>query len=327
MVLLPTPHVRIGHRAVGHLHAEGHWRDPGPLSDQQALCHRSRAQPQYLGGVGRVTGTPGEHTVPLLETRKLSKNFGGLHAIANLDFKLHQGEMRGLIGPNGSGKSTFFNLVSSVYAPTSGSILLDGQNVTALAPHKIAELGVARTFQLLRNFNEITVLDNLRVGQHMHVTYSPLAAILGTQKVRSEEKRIREEMMEILTFIGLADFAEIPASELSGGQRRLLSLGRAMAMRPKLLLLDEPAAGLSPVNVDNLLEIVAALQKRYDLTVVIVEHILKVVMNMCQRVTVLDHGEKIAEGTPQEVKDDHAVIEAYLGREMNNEDIRAALMA
>ena len=133
--------------------------------------------------------------------------------------------------------------------------------------------------------------------------------------------------MELLTFIGLADFAEIPASELSGGQRRLLALGRAMAMRPKLLLLDEPAAGLSPVNVDNLLEIVSALRKRYQLTVIIVEHILKVVMDMCERVTVLDHGEKIAEGTPQEVKDDHAVIEAYLGREMDDEAIRAAVTA
>jgi len=270
---------------------------------------------------------PEDQTNVVLETKKLSKDFGGLHAIANLDFKLVQGEMRGLIGPNGSGKSTFFNLVSSIYPPTSGSIFVDGNDVTSLAPHKIAELGVARTFQLLRNFNEMTVLDNLRVGQHTHVKYSPLSAVLGTSLVSAEEKRIREEMMEILTFIGLADFAEIPASELSGGQRRLLSLGRAMAMRPKLLMLDEPAAGLSPVNVDNLLEIVAALQKRYNLTVIIVEHILKVVMDMCQRVTVLDHGEKIAEGTPKEVKEDHAVIEAYLGREMNNEDIRAAMMA
>jgi branched-chain amino acid transport system ATP-binding protein len=173
----------------------------------------------------------------------------------------------------------------------------------------------------------MTVLDNLRVGQHTHVGYSPLQAIFATHKVATEEKRIKDEMMEILAFIGLADFAEIPASELSGGQRRLLALGRAMAMRPKLLMLDEPAAGLSPLNVDNLLEIVTALQKRYQLTVIIVEHILRVVMDICERITVLDHGQKIAEGTPQEVKDDHAVIEAYLGREMDNEDVRAAMMA
>ena len=263
----------------------------------------------------------------LLETKGLHKDFGGLHAISSLDFQLRQGEMRGLIGPNGSGKSTFFNLISSVYPPTSGSIVFDGHDITGLEPHRIAGLGVARTFQLLRNFNEMTVLDNLRVGQHTHVKYTPLQAVFGTHKVATEEKRIRDEMMEILTFIGLADFAEIPASELSGGQRRLLALGRAMAMRPKLLMLDEPAAGLSPVNVDNLLEIVSALRKRYNLTVIIVEHILKVVMDMCETVTVLDHGEKIAEGTPQEVKDDHAVIEAYLGREMDDEAIRAAVMA
>ena len=268
-----------------------------------------------------------ESETMLLETKGLHKDFGGLHAISNLDFQLRQGEMRGLIGPNGSGKSTFFNLVSSIYSPTSGSITFDGRDITGLAPHKIAGLGVARTFQLLRNFDEMTVLDNLRVGQHTHVKYSPIQAVFGTRKVAAEERRIREEMMEILTFIGLADFAEIPASELSGGQRRLLALGRAMAMRPKLLMLDEPAAGLSPVNVDNLLEIVSALQKRYQLTVIIVEHILKVVMDMCERVTVLDHGEKISEGTPQEVKDDHAVIEAYLGREMDDEAIRAAVMA
>lgn len=268
-----------------------------------------------------------EPTAMLLETKGLCKNFGGLQAISDLDFRLRQGEMRGLIGPNGSGKSTFFNLISSIYPPDFGSIIFSGQDVTDLAPHKIAELGVARTFQLLRNFNEMTVLDNLRVGQHTQVKYSPLQAIFSTHKVATEEKRIRDEMMEVLTFIGLADYAEVPASELSGGQRRLLALGRAMAMRPKLLMLDEPAAGLSPVNVDNLLEIVSALQKRYQLTVIIVEHILRVVMDMCETVTVLDHGQKIAEGTPQEVKDDHAVIEAYLGREMDNEDVRAAMMA
>lgn len=270
-------------------------------------------------------GDPADNTALILETRGLCKNFGGLHAISDLDFQLRQGEMRGLIGPNGSGKSTFFNLISSIYQPTSGSILLDGQDVTWLAPHKIAGLGVARTFQLLRNFNEMTVLDNLRVGQHTHVKYSPIQAVFGTQKVAAEEKRIRDEMMELLAFIGLADFAEIPASELSGGQRRLLALGRAMAMRPKLLMLDEPAAGLSPVNVDNLLEIVSALRKRYQLTVIIVEHILKVVMDMCESVTVLDHGQKIAEGTPEFVRDDHAVIEAYLGKEMDDDEVRQML--
>ena len=149
--------------------------------------------------------------------------------------------------------------------------------------------------------------------------------MIGTRVVRDEEKRVREEMMELLSFIGLADFADMLASELSVGQRRLLALGRAMAMRPRLLLLDEPAAGLSPVNVDNLLRIIIGLKERYGLTVVIVEHILRVVMDTCQKVTVLDHGQKIAEGSPDEVKNDHAVIEAYLGREMEDDEVRQVL--
>ena len=262
----------------------------------------------------------------LLRTENLSKHFGGLQAVDKIDFELEEGEVRGLIGPNGSGKSTFFNLVSGIYRPDEGSrIWIDEQETTHFEPHRVAALGVARTFQLLRVFAEMTVLQNLLVGHHLHVSYGPLGAMLGTRGVRDEEKRVREEMMELLAFIGLADFADMLASELSVGQRRLLALGRAMAMRPRLLLLDEPAAGLSPVNVDNLLRIIIGLKKRYGLTVVIVEHILRVVMDTCERVTVLDHGQKIAEGTPDEVKTDHAVIEAYLGREMEDEEVRQAL--
>ena len=262
----------------------------------------------------------------LLRTENLAKHFGGLRAVDNIDFELEEGEVRGLIGPNGSGKSTFFNLVSGIYRADEGSrIWIDEQETTNLEPHRIASLGVARTFQLLRVFSEMTVLENLLVGHHLHVTYGTVASMLGTRGVRSEEKRVREEMMELLAFIGLADFADMLASELSVGQRRLLALGRAMAMRPRLLLLDEPAAGLSPVNVDNLLRIIVSLKERYGLTVVIVEHILRVVMDTCQKVTVLDHGQKIAEGSPDEVKNDHAVIEAYLGREMDDDEVRRVL--
>ena len=262
----------------------------------------------------------------LLRTENLAKHFGGLRAVDNIDFELEEGEVRGLIGPNGSGKSTFFNLVSGIYRADEGSrIWIDEQETTNLEPHRIASLGVARTFQLLRVFSEMTVLENLLVGHHLHVTYGTVASMLGTRGVRSEEKRVREEMMELLAFIGLADFADMLASELSVGQRRLLALGRAMAMRPRLLLLDEPAAGLSPVNVDNLLRIIVSLKERYGLTVVIVEHILRVVMDTCQKVTVLDHGQKIAEGSPDEVKNDHGVIEAYLGREMDDDEVRRVL--
>ena len=264
----------------------------------------------------------------LLRTEKLSKHFGGLRAVDGIDFELEEGEVRGLIGPNGSGKSTFFNLVSGIYRPDEGSrVWIDEHETTGFEPHRIADLGVARTFQLLRVFSEMTVLENLLVGHHNHVSYGTIASMLGTRGVRAEEKRVREEMMELLAFIGLAEFADMLASELSVGQRRLLALGRAMAMRPRLLLLDEPAAGLSPVNVDNLLRIILGLKERYGLTVVIVEHILRVVMDTCAKVTVLDHGQKIAEGSPDEVKNDHAVIEAYLGREMEDDEVRQALQA
>jgi branched-chain amino acid transport system ATP-binding protein len=264
----------------------------------------------------------------LLETQSLSKSFGGLRAVSNLDIAIEAGTIHGLIGPNGSGKSTFFNLVTGIYSCDEGSrITFSGRDITRAPPHQVASLGVARTFQLLRLFSEMTVLQNLMIGHHTHVPYGVLTAILNNTKARRIDKQITEDMTELMQFIGLADYAEIPASELSGGQRRLLALGRAMAMRPKLLMLDEPAAGLSPANVDKLLSIVMSLKDRYGLTILIVEHILKVVMDTCDQVTVLDHGEKIGEGTPLEVKNDHAVIEAYLGQEMDDEEIRAAFDA
>jgi len=261
----------------------------------------------------------------LLKVEELSKNFDGVTAISNLDFDLAEGEVRGLIGPNGSGKSTFFNLVTGVYLPASGRISFEGKDITSAEPHEIAALGIARTFQLLRIFSEMTVLENVMIGHHLHVNYGPLAAVFGVAKTSAEEKRIKQEMMELLAFVGLADYAELPGAELSIGQRRLLSLARAIAMRPKLLMLDEPAAGLSPANVDNLLNTISELKMRYGLTIIIIEHILRVVMNTCDRITVLDHGVKIGEGTPEEVRNNHAVIEAYLGREMNDEDVRKAI--
>ena len=262
----------------------------------------------------------------LLETRSLSKHFGGLHAIADLDISIEEGSIHGLIGPNGSGKSTFFNLVTGIYRPDPGStVMFQGRDITNLPSHRIGAMGVARTFQLLRLFQEMTVLQNVMVGYHMHVPYGLLMTLFNSARVQARDTEIRDEMMELLSFIGLADYVDMPASELSGGQRRLLSLGRAMAMRPKLLMLDEPAAGLSPVNVDRLLAIIMRLKEHYGLTILIVEHILKVVMETCSTVTVLDYGRKIGEGAPDQVKDDPAVIEAYLGQEMDDEEVRAML--
>ena len=258
----------------------------------------------------------------ILETKSLSKSFGGIKAINNLDFFLNQNEVRGVIGPNGSGKSTFFNLLTGIYKADDGSsIFLNGENITNIETHQIVEKGMARTFQLLRLFSEMTVLDNMMVGYHLHVKYGLLASIFGNKSSQIEEKRIKEEMMELLFFIGLADYAYMDAIELSIGQRRLLSLGRAMAMQPKILLLDEPAAGLSPVNVDNLLKIIMGLRERFSTTLVITEHILKVVMETCETITVLDYGTKIAEGTPSEVKNDNRVINAYLGEELDDNQV------
>ncbi|MCC6469266.1 MAG: ABC transporter ATP-binding protein [Alphaproteobacteria bacterium] len=264
----------------------------------------------------------------LLEVTGLSKRFGGLVAVSKLDLSIREGEIRGIIGPNGSGKSTLFNLISGVYqAEPGGRIVFAGEDITGYPSHEIARRGIARTFQLLRIFTQMSVLENLLIGYHPHVRYGSAAATLGSASVWTEERRLKDEMMELLGFIGLTDYAEIPAGELSIGQRRLLALGRAMAMRPKLLMLDEPAAGLSPVNVDKLLSTVLALKQRYGLTVVIIEHILKVVMESCDTVTVLEHGEKIAEGAPAAIKDDHRVIEAYLGKEMGDAEVRAFLKA
>ena len=263
---------------------------------------------------------------PLLETRGLTKHFGGLVAVSNLDLSVRTGEIRGVIGPNGSGKSTLFNLISGVYRPDPGSrIAFDGADITGAEPHDIARRGIARTFQLLRVFTEMTALENLQIGHHAHVGYSMGAAVIGAPAVWRAERRIRNEMMELLAFIGLADYADMPAGQMSIGQRRLLALGRAIAMRPKLLMLDEPAAGLSPVNVDRLLSTVMALKERFGLTLIIIEHILKVVMDTCDTVTVLEHGEKIAEGAPDAIKDDARVIEAYLGKVMDDAEVRAFL--
>jgi branched-chain amino acid transport system ATP-binding protein len=262
----------------------------------------------------------------LLDVKNLTKRFGGFTAVSKIDLAVPQGTVHGIIGPNGSGKSTLFNLISGVYKPEPGaSVVFDGQDITARESHEIARRGIARTFQMLRIFQGMSVIENMLVGHHAMVRYGMTSAVVGSPAVWREEKRARAEMMDLLAFIGLADYAEMPASELSGGQRRLLALGRAMAAKPKLLMLDEPGAGLSPTNVDILLDTVRSLQQRFGLTVIIIEHILKLVMDTCETVSVLEHGEKIAEGTPDQIKNNHRVIEAYLGKEMKDEEVRAYL--
>ena len=199
----------------------------------------------------------------LLRTKKLMKAFGGLKAINEVDFELSDGEIRGIIGPNGSGKSTFFNLISGVYDPDPGSYIeFNNKDITKEPSHIIGSLGLARTFQLLRLYQDMSVINNVMSGYHTRVPYTFTEAVLGRKKIWDQEKKIKNEMMELLSFVGLADYAEMNASELSGGQRRLLVLARAIAGKPKLLMLDEPAAGLSPVNVDNLMKIIMQLKDR-----------------------------------------------------------------
>jgi branched-chain amino acid transport system ATP-binding protein len=261
----------------------------------------------------------------LLSVKGLSKSFGGFRAVSSIDFQAGASELHGIIGPNGSGKTTFFNLISGVYKPTSGTMTFDGVDITNKPAHDIAKLGMSRTFQMLRIFGDMTVMENMLVGHHLQMNYSAAAAGLRLPSTRQIERQAREDMLELLEFVGLADYANMPASDMSIGQRRLLALGRAVAMQPKMILLDEPAAGLSPLNVDRLMETVVALRARYSLTVIIIEHILKVIMDVCSHVMVLDHGQKIAEGTPDQVRNNSEVIEAYLGKQMDDEQVRQVL--
>lgn len=263
----------------------------------------------------------------MLEIRDLTKRFGGFTALSNINLKVGRGDTLGIIGPNGSGKTTLFNVISGVYKPTKGNIFFDGIDCSALPAHEIAKAGVSRTFQMLRIFKDMSCFENMLVGYHQHITYGAVTAAIGLPAKYSNERQAKAEMMELLDFVGLADYAHMPAAEMSIGQQRLLALGRAVAMKPKMLMLDEPAAGLSPINIDRLLDTVTALQQKFGLTVIVIEHVLKVVMNMCNRVAVLDHGQKIAEGSPAEVKEDPLVIEAYLGKEMGDDEIRSMLHA
>ncbi|WP_456105248.1 ABC transporter ATP-binding protein [Phascolarctobacterium succinatutens] len=254
----------------------------------------------------------------LLKVDNVSMVFGGLRAVSNLSMHIDEGELIGLIGPNGAGKTTAFNMITGVYTPTEGKVYFNGQQSSGKKSYQVTQMGMARTFQNIRLFSELSVIDNVKIAYNMHVTYNLADAIVRDGKYLSEEEYITQKALDLLKIFHLEEEAHEVAKNLPYGKQRRLEIARALATEPKLLLLDEPAAGMNPQETKELMEMIRWIRKEFNLSILLIEHDMGLVMGVCERIYVLEYGMKIAEGTPEKIKHNKRVIEAYLGEEVIN---------
>lgn len=254
----------------------------------------------------------------LLKVDNVSMVFGGLRAVSNLSMHIDEGELIGLIGPNGAGKTTAFNMITGVYTPTEGKVYFNGQQSSGKKSYQVTQMGMARTFQNIRLFSELSVIDNVKIAYNMHVTYNLADAIVRDGKYLSEEEFITQKALDLLKIFHLEEEAHEVAKNLPYGKQRRLEIARALATEPKLLLLDEPAAGMNPQETKELMEMIRWIRKEFNLSILLIEHDMGLVMGVCERIYVLEYGMNIAEGTPEEIKHNTRVIEAYLGEEVIN---------